>query len=108
MRLRFSTVRLNRTIPNPLPELDNVFLNNPDKAVEHQYTVKELKELLMQSIDMLNEKFKILSELDWLDRHFNVSVEEFKNQPHRNKINVLINRTLHLSYHLGQLSLLKR
>jgi hypothetical protein len=92
---------------NPLPELDDIFIKAPDKKVEHSYTVNALKEIVLQSIQNLNENIARISEADWLDRHSNVSPEEFIHQPHRNKINVLISRTLHLAYHLGQLSLLK-
>ncbi|WP_298117527.1 DinB family protein [Flavobacterium sp.] len=93
---------------NPQPQLDTIFLFNADKAITHNYKVSNLREVLTQSIKDLGEKLKLLTDLDWLDRHNNISVEEFKTQPHRNKINVLVNRTLHLSYHLGQLSLLKK
>lgn len=92
---------------NPQPDLNTIFLLNPDKAIAHNYTVTNVKEILGASIQSLDEKLKVLTEADWLDRHTNISVEEFQMQPHRNKINVLINRTLHLAYHLGQLSLLK-
>ena len=34
-----------------------------------------------------------------------VSDEDFAREPHRNKLNVLISQTNHLSYHPGQLSL---
>lgn len=92
---------------NPQPELDDIFLFKPDKTVAHNYTVNRLREILFQSIQGLDEKFKLMNDAHWLDRHMNASVEDFKTQPHRNKINVLISRTLHLAYHLGQLALLK-
>jgi hypothetical protein len=47
-----------------------------------------------------------MSTADWLDRHMSISAEDFKREPMRNKLNVLINRTNHESYHLGQLMLL--
>ncbi len=92
---------------NPHPDLDTIFLVNADKAITHNYTTDELKKLLFNSIHLFEEKSKALTEADWFDRHMNVTAEEFQLQPHRNKINVLINRTLHLAYHLGQLSLLR-
>lgn len=92
---------------NPQPELNTIFVINPEKAVAHQYSVVNLKAILVASITGLDEKCNLLTEADWFDRHTNVTEEEFITQPHRNKINVFINRTLHLSYHLGQLSLLK-
>jgi hypothetical protein len=34
--------------------------------------------------------------------------EDFEKEPGRNKLSVLINRTNHMAYHLGQLVLLKQ
>jgi hypothetical protein len=44
---------------------------------------------------------------DWLGRHTAVSEEDFQKEKHRNKLNVLISRTNHAGYHLGQLVYLK-
>lgn len=92
---------------NPQPELDDIFIYKPDKTVAHNYTINRLKEILFESIQTFDEKIKGLTEADWLDRHTNISAEDFKTQPDRNKINVLISRTYHLAYHFGQLALLK-
>jgi len=46
-----------------------------------------------------------MSVADWLGRHTAVSAEDFANEPLRNKLNVLMGRTIHESYHLGQLNL---
>lgn len=40
---------------------------------------------------------------DWFMRHTAISEENFASEPHRNKLNIVMNRTSHLSYHLGQL-----
>lgn len=40
-------------------------------------------------------------------KHSAVSEEDFAKEPHRNKLNLLLNRTNHLSYHHGQLVFLK-
>jgi len=45
---------------------------------------------------------------EWFTRHTSVSEEDFIKEPHRNKLNVLITRATHQSYHLGQLIYLKR
>jgi len=47
-----------------------------------------------------------MSVADWMGRHMSVSEEDFAKEPQRNKFNVLIGRTNHQSYHLGQLNLL--
>jgi hypothetical protein len=48
-----------------------------------------------------------LQPAEWFNRHTVVSEADFEKEPHRNKLNLLINRTNHLSYHLGQLIYLK-
>jgi hypothetical protein len=40
---------------------------------------------------------------EWFNKHTAVSAEDFAKEPHRNKLNVIVNRTNHTSYHLGQL-----
>lgn len=49
-----------------------------------------------------------LSPADWFAKHTAVSDEDFAKEPHRNRLNVLLSRTIHQSNHLGQLSLLKK
>jgi hypothetical protein len=41
-----------------------------------------------------------------MDRHTAVSEADFALNPSRNKLSILISRTNHQSYHLGQLNLL--
>jgi len=43
-----------------------------------------------------------LSTAEWLDRHASVSEEDFEKEPHRNRFAILLGRTNHLTYHLGQ------
>jgi hypothetical protein len=49
-----------------------------------------------------------LSPSEWLERHAAVSEEDFAREPHRNRFTVLLGRTGHLAYHLGQAMLAKR
>ena len=39
---------------------------------------------------------------DWVQRHAAVSEEDFAKDASRNRFAVLLSRTNHLSYHLGQ------
>ena len=59
--------------------------------------------------DKINEKlwegFSKFSAADWVGRHTAVSEDEFKREPHRNKFTVLLGRTAHMSYHVGQATL---
>jgi hypothetical protein len=43
-----------------------------------------------------------MSSNDWAHRHSAVSEEDFAKDPSRNRFAVLLSRTNHLSYHLGQ------
>jgi len=46
--------------------------------------------------------FEKMSESDWVQRHSAVSEEDFAKDPSRNRFAILLSRTNHLSYHLGQ------
>ena len=43
---------------------------------------------------------------EWFTRHANITEADFPKEPHRNRLNVLLSRTTHLSNHRGQLTLL--
>jgi len=45
---------------------------------------------------------------EWFTRHNKVSEADFAKEPHRNKLNIIINRTSHMSYHLGQMAYLEK
>ncbi len=62
----------------------------------------------MEKMPTLAKHFNILQPNEWLGKHTAVSEEDFIKEPHRNRLNVVIGRTNHLSHHLGQLTLLKR
>lgn len=90
------------------PELDEVFIKNPDKSGFAMPTVNELKEKLQAVNAKLATVFDTTDVDEWLDRHTAVSAEDFAKEPHRNKLNVLMNRTAHMANHLGQMLLLKK
>jgi hypothetical protein len=88
------------------PELESFFISTPDKSGFSYPSVEELKEYWNDVNEKLNQHFSQLPVEEWLTKHEAVSAEDFAKEPHRNKLNVLISRTTHLSYHLGQLILL--
>lgn len=88
--------------------LREIFITKPDKAIDPLPPVEELKKAWDDVNDVLSGKFAALSPDEWLQKHTRVSDEDFKKEPHRNRLNVLISRTNHLSYHLGQLVLVKK
>lgn len=90
------------------PELLSSFIRTPDDASNQKFTVTELRESWKVANANLAEQFEKLSDEEWLEKHTSVSEEDFAKEPHRNKLNVLISRTNHLSYHLGQLALISK
>ncbi|MBS1689026.1 MAG: DinB family protein [Bacteroidetes bacterium] len=88
------------------PELEEIFLKSADKAIAHIPTVADLKQKWETVNTTLSNHFDKMTADEWLDRHTAVSAEDFKLEPTRNKLNVLIGRTIHQSYHAGQLNLL--
>ena len=85
------------------PAMDEIFLRNPEESDLEKPSIAELKEYWNKVNAMLSEKMSQVAPEEWFNRHTAVSEENFAKEPHRNKLNIVINRTNHLSYHLGQL-----
>jgi uncharacterized damage-inducible protein DinB len=90
------------------PELEEPFVKSADQPGNGAYTVAQLKQAWQEVSSYLTAKFAAMSAEDWFDRHTAVSAEDFAKEPHRNKLNLILNRTNHLSYHYGQLIFLKK
>jgi hypothetical protein len=84
------------------PEFDVAFVSNPDKSragipsheqVRHAWNVVNAE---------LWKGFEKMSWSDWVHRHSAVSEEDFAKDASRNRFSILLSRTNHLSYHLGQ------
>ena len=80
---------------------------SPDKSGLERPSVKELKDYWNEVNRALENHFNKFTVDEWLQKHTAVSEEDFLKEPHRNRLNVLISRTNHLAYHLGQLAFLK-
>lgn len=85
------------------PELDKLFVDNPDKSGLDTPSIKDLKEYWKKVNARLTDHIIRMPEDEWFTRHTKVSETDFANEPHRNKLNIIINRTNHTAYHLGQL-----
>jgi hypothetical protein len=93
---------------NPLhPELWDPFVEKPDKEVTELPATETLREDWKEINTNLGDKMSRLSPEAWFQKHTSVSAEDFAKEPHRNKLNLIINRTNHLANHFGQLLLLK-
>ena len=90
------------------PQLDEIFIKNPDKSGLTKPEAKELRQYWTEVNKKLEKYFNSLTIDEWFQRHMAVSEADFEKEPHRNKLNVLLNRTAHLANHLGQLTFLKK
>ncbi len=90
------------------PELDEIFLDSPDKSGKEMPSIAELKKYWMNINSKLTNHFNKMQPADWFKKHTAVAEEDFLKEPHRNKLNVLITRATHQAYHLGQMAYLKK
>ena len=90
------------------PELEDVFIKNPDKSGTEKPMTKDLRNYWSEVNKNLSQHFNQFTTDEWFQKHTSVADEDFKKEAHRNKLNVLLNRTNHLAYHLGQLAFLKK
>jgi DinB superfamily len=89
------------------PEMEDLFIKGPDKADWEKQVIVKLKEQLQTVNNKLSLGIAATTTGGWLEKHAAVSETDFAKEPHRNKLNIVINRTNHMSYHLGQIALLK-
>jgi uncharacterized damage-inducible protein DinB len=87
------------------PELDAIFISSPDKSGAQLPAVPELRKYWDEVNGKLFSQFATLSENEWLLRHNAMSEEDYAKDPTRNRLAVLLSRTNHMSYHLGQITL---
>ena len=90
------------------PELDLTFVSNPDRTVPTISLGEDLKVIWQQTSQIFWTGFSKLSVADWLEKHGAVSEEDFLREPHRNRFTILLARTAHIAYHLGQVKLSER
>jgi hypothetical protein len=94
--------------PRIHPEFDALFLTNPDKAAPTLPAAQEIKKAWDDVNDRLLAVFESLSAAAWLEKHDSVSAEDFAKDPLRNRFSILLNRTTHISFHLGQTALIAK
>lgn len=89
------------------PELDETFLNNPDRSLPDSISPPDLKRMWIEVNSKLSAAFERLTAQEWLQKHSAVSEEDFAKDPLRNRLAVLMSRTNHASFHAGQAILAK-
>jgi len=91
--------------PRLHPELDAIFVSNPDLTATQLPSARELKKYWDEVNTKLLSEFARLSADEWFERHHAMSEEDYAKDPTRNRLAVLLSRTNHMSYHLGQVIL---
>ncbi|HEY0741932.1 MAG TPA: DinB family protein [Chryseosolibacter sp.] len=86
---------------------DEAFIKNPDKTISDVPDAATLRHAWSESNERLTKLFSEMSVEDWFGRHTSMTDEDLVKEPSRNKLSVLLNRTSHVAYHLGQLVLAK-
>lgn len=84
------------------PQLDEIFIKNPDKSKESPSPAL-VREYWSKVYANVGKNIAQMTAEQWFSRHTAVSAEDFAKEPHRNKLNVLLSRTNHMSYHRAQL-----
>ena len=83
------------------PELDVMFVKNPDRSLPLTLSGNELKRIWDEINQTLWTAFSKLTPAEWIQKHNTVSEEDFKKEPHRNRFTILLGRTGHIAYHLA-------
>src|SRR6266849_8509939 len=84
------------------PEFDVAFVSNPDKSQANIPSHEEVRQAWNVVNAELWKGFEKMSSSDWVQRHSAVSEEDFAKDASRNRFSILLSRTNHLSYHVGQ------
>jgi hypothetical protein len=89
------------------PELDEIYISNPDQALPDSISASALKQAWSEVNSKLSAAFAALTPQQWLEKHTAVSEEDFAKDPTRNRLAVLLSRTNHAAFHTGQAALIK-
>lgn len=86
-------------------DLDEPFLSQPDRATPDRVPAADLRTAWSEVNGKLTAAFESLRPEEWLERHDNISPEDFVKEPLRNRLAVLLSRTNHAASHEGQMRL---
>ena len=87
------------------PELSTIYHHERGKNQTGLLSKEEVLEKWRLISAALNQAFKTWDEKEWLSKHMAVSEEDFKKEPHRNRLNVMLSRVTHKASHLGQIAM---
>jgi len=87
------------------PELSTIYHHERDTNQSGHLSKADLIAKWQLISKELDNAFKSWSETEWLGKHTAVTEEDFKKEPHRNRLNVMLSRVSHKASHLGQIAL---
>jgi hypothetical protein len=87
------------------PELDAAFLTAADRTVATLPSAVDLKHLWDEVHEKLVAGITSFTAADWAQKHSLVSDADFAVNPLRNRMAILLSRTAHMAYHVGQVQL---
>jgi hypothetical protein len=90
------------------PEFDPLFLTNPDRTMAELPAAGEIKKSWNDVNSKLSAGFASFSPAQWLEKHSSVSEEDFAKDPSRNRFAILLSRTAHIAFHVGQTALIPK
>lgn len=90
------------------PELDPLFITSPDKTIAKLPAAEEIKKAWNEVNGKLSAGLASLSPAQWLEKHSSVSEEDFAKDPSRNRFAILLSRTAHIAFHVGQTALIPK
>lgn len=88
--------------------LDEPFVKQPDRSDHPKPDVATLRKYWKTSNEQLSSFFAGMTPEQWFGKHTSMTDEDLVKEPTRNKLSVLLNRTSHVAYHLGQLALAEK
>jgi uncharacterized damage-inducible protein DinB len=89
------------------PELSSIYHHERGTNQLGHLSKEDLNTTWNTIVSELDKSFKAMTEADWLSRHMSITEEDFKKEPHRNKLNVFLSRIEHKASHLGQIAMQK-
>jgi len=90
------------------PNLDPVYLEHPDRTEADPLAPADLKAAWEDVTTRLTDALEAFTPEEWLQKHTAVSDQDFAKDPGRNRMAVVLSRTNHISYHMGQLILMQK
>ena len=89
------------------PELEAAYITNPDGALSDPLSAADLKNAWTEVNARLTAAFEKFTPEEWVQKHTALSDEDFAKDPMRNRLAVVLSRTNHVAFHLGQAILAK-